>query len=1107
MDWIDGQHSNERGPAPESGAGATDVTRGIAGRRRTRLAILLGGAAAMIALMIALVAHSSSQSMSRQHVAEDILVVSGSLAEHFDGIVNAHESTEIDALDYVANYWSQKFLPTLGENLCIVDSNGTVVLSTLFPDMVGTNVTDMEVALMAGDENVRASTMGDAMRTGSALSGTMIDPVNGTQLFGLAPSPSLDGFTMLHLPEEESLGHAGYDRRPWIIGSLLLVVLVPLSVGLMYTAVNRMEAEQTVARLAASEIERRYRRLFETNGAVQMLIDPNDGGLIRDANRAACEFYGCDLDELKQRSLAELSERSESVVRTTLEAATRGQVHTTSQHIRADEAVRDISVDAGPVEIDGKIMVFAVIQDITELAEKNRQIQESEAKYRSLFEQANDAVFILDPGQHIILDVNETAVSRYGYPREELLGLSLDDLSADDWRLALRRGMEEGAVSNGAVTFEHLHRHRDGHDIPVEVSGRRVTFGGRDVIQAIVRDLTDRKRTEADLRQRNELLSLITDNSNDLIYIRDANGRIIYVSPSVERLTGYTPDEYASVAATLPVENSPLNVQSQSVLDSLAEVVPGARVPEYFTEIRHREGTSRIHRVNERWVHDRDGNVVLIGTAADVTAGRLAEEALRENEARLRLLVSQIPAMVWTTDRQLRVTSIAGAGLQALNLKPEDLEGRFLHEVIEPEDDDGESIAIDAHESALRGESVSFEATWRSQRLHTHVEPLTDEQDVTIGCIGIALDVTERRQAEIGLARERDLVNTLLELVPDSIYFKDPFSRYQRVNQAHARLLGLDEPREAEGKTDRDFFPPEFAKATLAGEQRIMATGKPAISEIEHVVDAAGEDRWMLTTRIPIHDNEGHVEGTVGISKDVSKLHLAEQRLKHSEREYRSLALTRQLLLSELNHRVKNNLNNLMELVRLASPNMQSTQDLSESMLARLNAMAAVHDIFAARGFDEVDLRELFLYVIPRLEASQGISQSVHVEGPSVSILRDQAEKIAMIVQELLTNSRKYGAHSSPEGTASLTWTVYEESEEEIKVRMHWQERGGPTPVEPTSFGLGLGTLVSGFARHTLNGSCVYQWDPPGFGCILSASMVKPVEQDPQRPFADVERF
>lgn len=129
------------------------------------------------------------------------------------------------------------------------------------------------------------------------------------------------------------------------------------------------------------------------------------------------------------------------------------------------------------------------------------------------------------------------------------------------------------------------------------------------------------------------------------------------------------------------------------------------------------------------------------------------------------------------------------------------------------------------------------------------------------------------------LLDDRYLLDTLMEQIPDQIYFKDAKSRFVRISHALARRLGLGEPAEAVGKTDFDFFASEHAQKAFADEQRLLQTGEPLIAVEEHETWQDGREAWVSTTKVPLRDRSGQIVGLFGISRDVTDKKLAEMQL------------------------------------------------------------------------------------------------------------------------------------------------------------------------------------------------------------------------------------
>jgi PAS domain S-box-containing protein len=138
---------------------------------------------------------------------------------------------------------------------------------------------------------------------------------------------------------------------------------------------------------------------------------------------------------------------------------------------------------------------------------------------------------------------------------------------------------------------------------------------------------------------------------------------------------------------------------------------------------------------------------------------------------------------------------------------------------------------------------------------------------------------------EDDLAHERDLLHTLMNNIPDQIYFKDRQSRFTRVNTASARALGVASPDEVVGRSDFEFHPEDLSGEYYTDEQQLMASGEPVIGKLEAQRTPGGEERWLSTTKVPIRDREGTVIGIAGISRDVTDRIEVEERLRKTAAE------------------------------------------------------------------------------------------------------------------------------------------------------------------------------------------------------------------------------
>ena len=141
----------------------------------------------------------------------------------------------------------------------------------------------------------------------------------------------------------------------------------------------------------------------------------------------------------------------------------------------------------------------------------------------------------------------------------------------------------------------------------------------------------------------------------------------------------------------------------------------------------------------------------------------------------------------------------------------------------------------------------------------------------------IRRDFWQRQQAQEALSKEKYLLDTLMDNLPDLIYFKDRESRFTRINQAQAKLFGLTEPAQAVGKNDFDYFAAQHAQPAYDDEQEIIRTGQPKVGIEEEETWPDGHARWVSTTKMPLRDPSGSIIGTFGVSRDLTERKRAEE--------------------------------------------------------------------------------------------------------------------------------------------------------------------------------------------------------------------------------------
>ncbi len=361
------------------------------------------------------------------------------------------------------------------------------------------------------------------------------------------------------------------------------------------------------------------------------------------------------------------------------------------------------------------------------------------------------------------------------------------------------------------------------------------------------------------------------------IMLHAEDGEIIAVNQAWSDITGYTHADIPTVEAWTARAYGERGERPSGLLNN----------PE--VSITNRDGERRIWHFRSAALGTRpDGRRLNISMAMDVTERKYADEQL----AFQSLLLDQIQDLVTATDLEGTITYVNEAECRALGKSAAELLGQSIArygENVAGELSLQEILEVTRAAGEWRGELTNVDAEGKLMVLDSRTHLIHNEQGEMVGILSVNTDITERKRAEQALRRERDLLYTLMDNIPDTIYFKDVDGRFTLINAAQARLLGLDDPTQAIGTTDFDYFTPEHAQDAFADEQRIVASGRPVIGKLEKVRRADGAFRWVSVTKVPICNREGKITGIVGISRDVTERKQAEDALRESKALFQSL--------------------------------------------------------------------------------------------------------------------------------------------------------------------------------------------------------------------------
>jgi PAS domain S-box-containing protein len=311
------------------------------------------------------------------------------------------------------------------------------------------------------------------------------------------------------------------------------------------------------------------------------------------------------------------------------------------------------------------------------------------------------------------------------------------------------------------------------------------------------------------------------------------------------------------------------------------------------------------------------------------------------------------------------------------------------------------------------------------------------------------------------LAESERRMRAFLENSAVVAWLQDEQGRYVFLSENYQRRFGGDRL----GTVDREHWPPQFARAFAEDDADAWAQ-EESVEVIETVVTRDGESSTWLSNKFTYADPAGNrFVGSLGV--DITNLKRAEEH--------------RTLLINELNHRVKNVIATVQAIAAQTFRSGTTSAAAVATFQSRLVALATAHDLLTRENWEGADLRDVVdQSVAPH--AGQ-LRPRIEVHGPSVRLAPKASLAIAMALNELCTNSAKYGALSSESGVLTITWTIAEAGARR-SVSLQWRESGGPPVRKPVHRGFGT-VLIERMLAHDLDGTVQLSFEPAGVTCRI----------------------
>jgi PAS domain S-box-containing protein len=387
------------------------------------------------------------------------------------------------------------------------------------------------------------------------------------------------------------------------------------------------------------------------------------------------------------------------------------------------------------------------------------------------------------------------------------------------------------------------------------------------------------------------------------------------------------------------------------------------------------------------------------------------EEALRQYGF-LRTLIDNLPDAIYFIDAEGRKIIANPADIDKFRIsESDDPIGKtdlelFPGEIGERGHRDNVEV-IRSGRAIINREEMFIKKDGSPVWLLTSKIPLRDSQGEVIGLVGIGRDITEMKLYGEKIEQERILLRTLINVLPDPVYFKDLSGRKTISNVAYYHKKEPTDENNEIGKTDLELFPGPVGQRGYQDDQKVFKEGASILHREEDFVEEDGRTIWVSTSKVPLRNAKGEIIGLVGIAHDITML-------KELEGSLRASAERTLLLMKELEHRVKNHLSMICSLLSLDLDSMPEGRDRErfETAIERIGSLASIYEcLYLSDDPALVDLRFYLASLVESIRKALAEKEG----GPTIVANFDelraspgQAFPLGLILNEMLTNAFKY---------------------------------------------------------------------------------------------------
>jgi len=665
---------------------------------------------------------------------------------------------------------------------------------------------------------------------------------------------------------------------------------------------------------------------------------------------------------------------------------------------------------------------------------ERKKIEKEKERYIEAIDKSTEGISIADENDQFIY-VNAAYARIFGYSQDELIGETWRKITPPELIAPIEKGLSNTLHNKNIGIFNgEIHGlKKDGPTLPIEVNGsgfwdEEGNYRGH---VCIVRDVTERKQADEKLKQSEEKYRDLFENANDAICILDSDLKYKDVNKKTLEMFGYTKEEMLamSVLDIIPPEQIP---RSEIEFNKLRKI---GMYEKFVGKSLTKDGHLIDVEINSSAI--KEGNKI-IGSRdiiRDITNRKRAEDELLESKKNLQEAqrLAHIGSWQWIvatdtvkwSDELYHIngyeTNSSAPSFKEMSSCYTPESWKQLGAVVTKALQSGESYELDLE--MIRPDGIIIYTSARGEADY-------DASGKIIGLHGTVQDITDRKRAEDMIKESETRLQNILDNSSTVVFLKDIQGRYIIINRRYEELFHVSR-NEVVNKTDYDIFPLEYADKFRQHDE--LALEKSCAIEIEEVVPHEDGLHTYISVKFPLSSSDGKPYAVCGIATDITERKRAQKQIEESLRE-------KEVLLREIYHRVKNNMQIITSLLKLQSRYVKGEEnhEMFKECLSRIKSMSLVHEkLYQSENLTRIDFKDYIKDIAKGLFQSYGANKeniALLIDVNNISLEINSAIPCGLIINELVTNSLKYAFPDDRKGKIEISLRSTDENMIELVV-------------------------------------------------------------------------